>query len=185
VGFYGGVHYGFGYTGVGYVGGRWVGRTFAYNRTVTNINVNVVHNTYNETVINRVNITRVSYNGGAGGIASAPTAEERRAAFEQHVQPTAAQREHLQRAQNEPDLRASANGGHPSIAATARPAAFRGPGVVPARAAAAAHREAVAGNANRGYAARRGYTARAQPTHPHARRKPRRAEKKDRDQSER
>jgi hypothetical protein len=32
VGFYGGVHYGFGYTGEGYAGGRWVGNSFAYNR---------------------------------------------------------------------------------------------------------------------------------------------------------
>ena len=50
IGFYGGVNYGFGYGGVGFAGGRWVGGAFAYNRSVTNVNVTIVHNTYNETV---------------------------------------------------------------------------------------------------------------------------------------
>ena len=95
VGFYGGVAYGYGYTGVGFAGGRWVGNSFAYNRTVTNVNVTVVHNTYNETVINNnVTVNRVSYNGGAGGVAAAPTAQERMAAQEQHVDLPAAPIEH-------------------------------------------------------------------------------------------
>src|SRR5215470_20148838 len=51
VGFYGGVNYGYGYGGVGFVGGRWVGNSFAYNQSVTNVNVTVVHNTYHKTVI--------------------------------------------------------------------------------------------------------------------------------------
>jgi hypothetical protein len=133
VGFYGGVHYGFGYSGVGFAGGRWVGRAFAYNRSVTNVNVNIVHNTYNETVINNVNVTRVSYNGGTGGIRAVPTAQERVAAGERHVQPTAMQRQHLQMAQRNPALKASANHGHPAIAATQRAGMFKGPGVVRAR----------------------------------------------------
>ena len=135
VGFYGGVHYGFGYTGVGYAGGRWVGGAFAYNRSVTNVNVTVVHNTYNETVINNVNVTRVSYNGGAGGVRAVPTAQERVAEREQHFQPTPMQRQHLQQAQRNPALMARANNGHPAIAATGRPGAFHGPGVVRARGA--------------------------------------------------
>jgi len=45
VGFYGGVNYGFGYVGVGYLGGRWDGGHFAYNRSVNNVNVTVIHNT--------------------------------------------------------------------------------------------------------------------------------------------
>ena len=71
IGFYGGVNYGFGYVGVGFAGGRWVGNSFAYNRAVMNVNVTMIHNTYNETVINNVSVTKVSYNGGPGGIAAA------------------------------------------------------------------------------------------------------------------
>src|SRR5262249_32555712 len=51
VGFYGGIAYGFGYFGVGYQGGYWRGNTFYYNRAVTNVNVTVVHNVYNTTVV--------------------------------------------------------------------------------------------------------------------------------------
>ncbi len=102
VGFYGGVNYGFGYGGVGFAGGRWVGNSFAYNRSVTNVtNVTVIHNTYNETVVNNVTVNnRVSFNGGAGGIAAQPTAQERAAAAEPHVPPTTAQRQHVQEAQH-------------------------------------------------------------------------------------
>ncbi len=135
VGFYGGVHYGFGYTGAGYAGGRWVGGVFAYNRSVTNVNVTVIHNTYNETVINNVNVTRVSYNGGAGGVMAAPTAQERVAEREQHLQPTPLQLRHREEAQRNPGLSARANHGHPAIAATPRAAAFNAPGVVRARGA--------------------------------------------------
>jgi hypothetical protein len=138
VGFYGGVNYGFGYTGVGYGGGRWVGNSFAYNRTVTNVNVTVVHNTYNETVINNVTVNRVSYNGGPGGVAAAPTAQDRMAAQERHIQPTALQQQHVQQAARNPALFARANGGRPEIAATAHPAVFNGAGVEHARGAAAA-----------------------------------------------
>jgi hypothetical protein len=151
VGFYGGVNYGFGYAGVGYAGGRWAGNTFAYNRTVTNVNVTVVHNTYNETVINNVTVNRVSYNGGAGGTAAAPTAEERMAAQEPHVAPTSMQQEHIRQAAASPALFAKANGGHPAIAATTRPAAFSGPGVVRARGAGgmeSAHTNTMASHGN-------------------------------------
>jgi WXXGXW repeat (2 copies) len=130
VGFYGGVNYGYGYGGVGFAGGRWAGNSFAYNRTVNNVNVTNVHNTYNETVINNVTVNKVSYNGGAGGVAAAPTSQERMAAQEPHVAPTALQRQHIQEASRNPALAASANGGRPAIAATPRPAAFNAPGVV-------------------------------------------------------
>jgi hypothetical protein len=136
VGFYGGVNYGFGYGGVGFVGGRWVGNSFAYNRSVTNVNVTVVHNIYNETVVNNVTVNRVSYNGGAGGIAAAPTTQERMAAQEQHVQATPEQRQHVRQAATNPALLAKNNGGRPSIAATPRPAAFNAPGAVGAHGAA-------------------------------------------------
>jgi hypothetical protein len=142
VGFYGGVNYGYGYVGVGYVGGRWDGDRYHYNTSVNNVNTTIIHNTYNQTVVNNVtvnNVTvnKVSYNGGAGGVAAAPTAQDRVALRETHVPPTPIQREHVQEATRNPGLAAAANGGHPAIAATPRPAMFTAPGVVPARGAAA------------------------------------------------
>jgi hypothetical protein len=137
VGFYGGVNYGFGYAGVGYGGGRWVGNSFAYNQSVTNVNVTVVHNTYNETVVNNVTVNRVSYNGGPGGVAAAPSAQERMAAQESHIPPTSLQQQHVQQAAANPALFAKANGGHPAVAATAHPGVFNGAGVVRARGAPA------------------------------------------------
>src|SRR5579859_4653700 len=142
VGFYGGVNYGYGYVGVGYVGGRWDGDRYHYNTAVNNVNTTVIHNTYNQTVVNNVtvnNVTvnKVSYNGGSGGIAVAPTAQERAAAQEPHVPPTPMQRQHVQEAARNPALAAQANGGHPAIAATPRPAAFNASGVVGARGAPA------------------------------------------------
>ena len=130
VGYYGGVNYGFGYVGVGFAGGRWVGNSFAYNRAVVNVNVTNIHNTYNETVVNRVSVTKVSYNGGPGGVAAAPTAQERAWSSERHVAPTGLQNQHTQEAFRNPALSARTNGGHPAIAATPRPAAFNAPGVV-------------------------------------------------------
>ena len=76
VGFYGGVNYGFGYAGVGYEGGYWRGRNFFYNRTVNNVNVVNVTNVYNRTVVNNVSTTRVSYNGGPGGLGARPAPGE-------------------------------------------------------------------------------------------------------------
>jgi hypothetical protein len=137
VGFYGGVNYGFGYTGIGFAGGAWQGNHYSYNRAVTNINVTVVHNTYNTTVINNVTVNKVSYNGGAGGVAAAPSAQERQFAQEQHIAPTAMQQQHTQQAAHNPALFSRANGGRPAIAATPRPAAFNGPGVVGTRGAPA------------------------------------------------
>jgi len=137
VGFYGGVNYGFGYVGVGFAGGHWEGGRFAYNTAVTNVNTTVIHNTYNRTVINNVTVNnRVSFNGGAGGTAALPTAEERSFAQERHVPPTPVQVSHVQEAARNPALSARTNGGRPAIAATARPGAFSGPGVVGARGAA-------------------------------------------------
>jgi WXXGXW repeat (2 copies) len=136
IGFYGGVNYGFGYGGIGFGGGRWVGNSFAYNRSVTNVNVTVVHNTYNETVINN-NTTKVSYNGGAGGVTAKATPKQLAAAQETHVPPTAMQHQHVQEAAKNPAQFAKTNGGKPAIAATPKPAAFHAPGVVAAHGAVA------------------------------------------------
>ncbi|MGA2023175.1 MAG: hypothetical protein ABSH23_00290 [Steroidobacteraceae bacterium] len=137
IGFYGGVNYGFGYAGVGFVGGRWDGGHYAYNTAVNNVSTTNIHNTYNQTVINNVTVNKVSYNGGAGGVTAAPSAQERAAAAEPHIAPTTAQSAHVQEAARNPALSARANGGHPAIAATARPGAFSGPGVVGAHGASA------------------------------------------------
>lgn len=125
VGFYGGVNYGFGYVGVGFAGGRWDGGHFAYNTAVTHVDTRIIHNTYNQTVINNnTTVNRASFNGGPGGVVATPTAAERAAAQQRHVPPTAAQTSHIQEASRTPSLAAKANGGHPAIAATARPGVF-------------------------------------------------------------
>jgi hypothetical protein len=136
VGYYGGVNYGFGYVGVGFAGGRWEGNRFAYNQAVNNVNVTVIHNTYHETIVNNVTVNKISYNGGPGGTRAAPTPQESAWARERHVPPTQMQREHFQESVRNPALAARANGGHPPIAATPRPAAFNGSGVVGAHGAA-------------------------------------------------
>ncbi len=145
IGFYGGVNYGFGYVGVGFAGGRWEGNRFAYNTAVNNVNTTVIHNTYNTTVVNNITVNKVSYNGGSGGVAAVPSPQERAAAQETHVAPTPMQRQHVQEAVRNPALAAKANGGHPAIAATPRPAAFNGPGVVGAHGAIMSPRAAAAG----------------------------------------
>jgi len=134
VGFYGGVNYGFGYGGVGFVGGAWNGGVYSYNRAVTNVNVTVIHNTYNQTVINNnTTVNRTSFNGGTGGTTVQPTAAEQAASKEQHVQPTMAQTEHEHIASTNRAQLASVNHGRPTVAASAKPGVFSGKGVVAAR----------------------------------------------------
>ena len=134
VGFYGGVNYGFGYFGVGFAGGYWHGDRFFYNRSVTNVNVTNVHitNVYNRTVINR-NVTRVSYNGGRGGINMRPRPEEERAFRERRFDATNVQMQHQHAAQGNRAFLASVNHGRPEVAATARPGDFHGRGAAAAR----------------------------------------------------
>ena len=131
VGFYGGINYGFGYPGVGFYGGYWREHEFFYNRSITNVNVTVVHNTYNTTVINNNrNVTRVSFNGGPGGINARPTSTELAAEHQRHVSMTAEQSQHLQAARSDRSLRASVNHGRPDVAATPRPAELHGRGAM-------------------------------------------------------
>ena len=134
VGFYGGVHYGFGYTGSGFEGCYWRSGHVVYNRAVTNVtNINVT-NVYNKTVIVN-NVNHVSFNGGAGGVTARASAAQLSAEHERHVELTSAQREHVNLAEHNRDLRASVNAGRPQIAATMRPTSFTGKGVISARAA--------------------------------------------------
>ncbi len=127
VGFYGGVNYGFGYPGVGFYGGYWRGGTYYYNRSVTNVNVTVVHNTYNTTVVNNnTTINRVSFNGGPGGTAARPTTVELAAARQPHTSMTSVQVQHQQAARGDRALLASVNHGRPDVAASPRPGEFHG-----------------------------------------------------------
>jgi len=132
VGFYGGINYGYGYFGRGYEGGRWDHDHFYYNRTVNNINITEIHNVYNERV-NTYTTTRVSFNGGNGGVNVRPTSQEQAAARERHIAPVSAQVQHFQAARTNQSLRASVNHGKPPVAATPRPAAFSDRGVVTAK----------------------------------------------------
>src|SRR5271155_4211039 len=117
VGFYGGVNYGFGYSGVGYQGGRWNNGTFMYNTTVNNINRTNIHNTYAQAVTSNANASRVSYNGGTGGLSARPTADERLAEHDQHRAAMPAQLQHEQAAKSSRGQLASIN--HSAPAATA------------------------------------------------------------------
>ena len=129
IGFYGGVAYGFGYTGVGYEGGYWRGGTFFYNQSVNNISNVTITNVYSKTVVN--NAANVSFNG-PGGITAQPTAQQLAAANQRHIPATTAQVQNVQAAAKDPSLSLNNNHGHPSVAATAHPAQFSGPGIVAA-----------------------------------------------------
>jgi hypothetical protein len=132
VGFYGGVNYGFGYGGSGYEGGHWQGQNYYYNRSVTNVGGANITNVYNQTVVVN-NSSRVSFNGGQGGLSAAPTPQDRAAEQDHHVAPTAEQNQQHQIASQNKQLLASANGGKPSVAATGRAGDFAH--AVPAKAA--------------------------------------------------
>jgi|SRR5208282_2227668 len=157
VGFYGGINYGFGYFGLGFEGGRWDGGHFFYNRAVLNVNVEVIHNVYNTTVVHET-VNHVSFNGGNGGIDVRPRPEEEAAARDRHIGPVAVQTQHIQAARANVQLRASVNMGKPAVAATARPGEFSGHDVMPAREAGGSYTPAN----------RNGNVAKASnPVHPH------------------
>jgi hypothetical protein len=141
VGFYGGIDYGFGYTGHGYEGGYWDHGEFRYNSAYSNVRNNNVHitNVYNKTVVVNNQANRVSFSGGHGGVDARPSPAELDAQHERHLPPVATQQHHAEAARADPALRASANHGHPPVAATAHPGVFSGAGVVGARAAAGSH----------------------------------------------
>jgi hypothetical protein len=123
IGFYGGINYGFGYVGVGYLGGYWNNGHFAYNRTVNNVNVTVIHNVYNYRIVNNYTVTRVSFNGGSGGIQARPRLAELAALREPHVPPMRTQVELRTSAMSNRAQFASANHGRPTEVTFARPVA--------------------------------------------------------------
>ena len=137
IGFYGGINYGFGYGGVGFVGGEWRGGAFFYNTAVMHVDTVHITNVYvNRTVIVN-NDSHVAFNGGEGGVAARPTAQEETYSREPHTPPVAAQVQQEHAASQNKALFASNNHGAPAVAATARPGEFSGHGVVAAKAAGA------------------------------------------------
>jgi hypothetical protein len=147
VGFYGGISYGYGYFGHGYDGGRWDNGHFAYNQSVSHVDVSITRNVYNTRVENNTRANRVSFNGGNGGVQVRATSQEEAAGRQRHIEPVAAQNQHLESARANPELRASANHGKPPIAATAKPGAFKDSGAVAAREGGTVH-SAPAASAN-------------------------------------
>jgi WXXGXW repeat (2 copies) len=129
VGFYGGVDYGYGYTGDGYYGGRWDHGVFFYNRTVNNFTNVRVTNVYEQTVVINNNASRVSFNGGNGGIQMRATAQQETLAREHHVEATPVQRQHAETASKDRSLFSKQNHGEPPVAATPRAGVLQGPGV--------------------------------------------------------
>ncbi|HEX7813690.1 YXWGXW repeat-containing protein, partial [Dyella sp.] len=131
VGFYGGIHYGYGYTGTGYVGGYWGHGGFYYNRAVTHIDDHVhITNVYNHAVVNDTTINRTSFNGGQGGIHADPTARDMAATRDQHMGPIAAQEQERSMASHDRAMRASFNHGAPSRAAVGQADALTAYGTV-------------------------------------------------------
>ena len=162
VGFYGGINYGYGYGGDGYQGGYWNHGQFNYNRSVNNFGNTHITNVYDKTVINRTTVNNVSFNGGTGGVAARPSAQEQTFGREQHIAPTALQTQHQQAASADRDLRVSVNQGRPAIAATSRPGQFSGAGVVSARAAGGP----ISNSVRAGGAPQSGEAARPEVPHP-------------------
>jgi hypothetical protein len=121
VGFYGGINYGFGYVGFGYHGGYWRGNDFFYNREVNNINVRVVRNVYEYKVVNITN-TRVSFNGGHGGVQYRPRQVELVATVrEQHNPPMQAQVQIRMSAERDRQNFAEVNHGRPAMVVVDHP----------------------------------------------------------------
>ena len=125
VGFYGGINYGYGYFGSGYEGGYWDHRRFYYNREINNFGGRHIQYVYSRPPTHRGFENRVAFNGGSGGIAAQESAQERAAARERHLQPTALQTRHIRAAGADPSFRHSVNNGTPAITATSKPAMFR------------------------------------------------------------
>jgi len=133
IGWYGGIHYGFGYVGFGYVGGYWNSGHFFYNRVFNHIDVRVVHNTYsyhsnvhvNDMHINNNvhvnNDSRSSFHGGPNGVQSHPQPQEGAAWHEPYAPRMNTQ---VQHEQNYGQLRgqyATENHGKPPTPTESRP----------------------------------------------------------------
>ena len=133
VGFYGGINYGYGYFGSGYQGGRWDRGAFRYNRAVTNVDIQIIHNVYNAPVQDRPRDHGPSFNGGRLGVRVQPTERQRKFQAEEHGGPRPEQIAHEAAARTADTQRATGPHGRPNVAATPRPAEFTAPDVEHAR----------------------------------------------------
>jgi WXXGXW repeat (2 copies) len=120
IGYYGGINYGFGYVGHGYYGGYWRDNHFFYNGAVNRVNVNVVHNVYVRNVTVAAN-SRVSYDGGRGGIVAHPLAAEAVVLNERRIPPVAAQVQAEHEAAGNRQQFFSENHGRPAVTVAAHP----------------------------------------------------------------
>ena len=120
IGYYGGIDYGNGYDGFGYQGGYWRGDHFEYNRYENNVNTSNVHFTYSYKV-RQYNTSRVSYNGGRGGIQARPRPAEVEALHEQHHPPMTSQMQMAEQARSDRQNFASENRGRPQMVAENHP----------------------------------------------------------------
>ena len=143
IGYYGGIDYGFGYTGRGYYGAYWDHGHLDYNRSVTNVNTTIVHNVYNYSVPSRG--SRVSYNGGRGGIEARPTAQELAVVHDPRTPPVAAQIQHARQASTDRAQFAAGGRAQPSALVAPQPLAtsYKAPAARPPAAAMRAAAAAV------------------------------------------
>jgi hypothetical protein len=125
IGYYGGVNYGFGYGGIGFAGGEWRGGAFAYNTSVMRVDTRFVHVTFVDPVrVQRGFVardSRVAFSGGPGGINHPPSAQERIAEHEPHMERTSFQTQHANAAMSDHSAYFNANHGRPSTLAASRP----------------------------------------------------------------
>lgn len=166
VGFYGDIDYGYGYTGYGYQGGYWNQGVFYYNRAVTRVNVTDIRNVYYKRPDIR-NHSRVSYDGGSGGIRARPDHAQLAAERERREGPVREQRVQRDYARRDPRERASRNHGAPPIAATPRAGRFRARGVVHASRAGAPYHPVRPNRGSRRGEHRRSYTPARHGAVPH------------------
>jgi YXWGXW repeat-containing protein len=129
VGFYGGIDYGYGYTGDGYQGGHWDNGTFFYNSAANNLDSQTNARVYNQTIAADDQAGRMSFNGGSRGAKARPTPQQEKLAGDQHVAPTAEQRQQFELAAKDRSLYSKQNRDQPGIAATSRAGIFNGPAV--------------------------------------------------------
>src|ERR1700719_693865 len=125
VGFYGGINYGFGYFGFGNEGGYSRGRDFFYNKSVSRVNTTIIRNVYERRVVER-SVSRVSYNGGRGGINARPTAREETSMRERRFGATSVQTRQESLARSDRRQWASENHGRPGVTASQRAGEFGG-----------------------------------------------------------
>ncbi len=132
IGYYGGINYGWGYIGTGYYGGYWRGHDFYYNRAVNRLSPGVRTVYERPVVINNVHYdyhpsTRISYNGGPGGVDYRPHPYEVAAERERHQAPLPAQVALREQAAGNRGNFFAQNQGRPTQVAFAHPPAASAP----------------------------------------------------------